>query len=205
MLICFEQCIRVVFISFKIRTGCVMALIGYARVSTLGQDLDYQLDRLRSVGCEKIFSSKHSGKADANKKQLSELLSYVREGDTVIVTKLDRLGRSLSQVLGTIELLAGKGIYLKAIDQNLDTSDDSPIAKAMVQLLGMFSELERNFIVTRTQEGKVASGNYGGRPFKLTVEQREQIVKEFRAGKSKSQLANIYGVSRATILRIVEK
>ena len=193
-----------VFISFKIRTGCVMALIGYARVSTLGQDLDYQLDRLRSVGCEKIFSSKHSGKADANKKQLSELLSYVREGDTVIVTKLDRLGRSLSQVLGTIELLAGKGIYLKAIDQNLDTSDDSPIAKAMVQLLGMFSELERNFIVTRTQEGKVTSGNYGGRPFKLTVEQREQIVKEFRAGKSKSQLANIYDVSRATILRIVE-
>lgn len=205
MLICFEQCIRVVFISFKIRTGCVMALIGYARVSTVGQDLDYQLDRLRSVGCEKIFSSKHSGKADENKKQLSELLSYVREGDTVIVTKLDRLGRSLSQVLGTIELLAGKGIYLKAIDQNLDTSDDSPIAKAMVQLLGMFSELERNFIVTRTKEGKIASGNYGGRPFKLTVEQREKIVKEFRAGKSKSQLANSYGISRATVLRIVGK
>ena len=107
--------------------------------------------------------------------------------------------------MNTIEVLASKGVFLRAVDQNLDTSDDSPIAKAMVQLLGMFSELERNFIVTRTQEGRIASGNYGGRPFKLTVEQREQIVKEFRAGKSKSQLANSYGVSRATILRIVEK
>ncbi|WP_027874180.1 recombinase family protein [Spongiibacter marinus] len=181
-----------------------MALIGYARVSTVGQDLDYQLDRLRSVGCEKIFSSKHSGKADANKKQLSELLSYVREGDTVIVTKLDRLGRSLSQVLGTIELLAGKGIYLKAIDQNLDTSDDSPIAKAMVQLLGMFSELERNFIITRTQEGKAASGNYGGRPTKLDKTSREEVVTKFSAGLSKSQLAKEYGVSRATIMRIIK-
>ena len=182
-----------------------MALVGYARVSVVGQDLDYQRDRLKSVGCVKIFASKNLGKAEANEERLGELLGYVREGDTVIVTKLDRLGRSLSQVLSTIELLTAKGIFLKAIDQNIDTSDDSPIARAMVQLLEMFSELERNFIVTRTQEGKAASGNYGGRPPKLSASDKKKVVKEFAGGASKSALAQKYGVSRATIIRILRR
>lgn len=182
-----------------------MSLIGYARVSSVGQDLEYQVARLQEFGCERIFASKHSGKAEANKAKLDELINYVRDGDVVVVTKLDRLGRSLSQVLNTIEVLASKGVFLRAVDQNLDTSDDSPIAKAMVQLLGMFSELERNFIVTRTQEGKIASGNFGGRPPKLSQKQALGVIEEFKMGVSKSELARKYGISRATVKRIVER
>jgi DNA invertase Pin-like site-specific DNA recombinase len=109
-----------------------MALIGYARVSTVGQDLAVQMERLTKEGCSKIFASKHSGKSGTNKEKLAELLDYVREADTVVITKLDRLGRSLTQVLNTIELLKQKGVCLRALDQNLDTSDDAPLSQAMV-------------------------------------------------------------------------
>ena len=81
-----------------------MALIGFARVSTQQQDLSEQIQALKEYGCKKIFSGKHSGKAEKNKAQLDELLDYVREGDVVAVTKLDRLGRSLAQCLNTLEL-----------------------------------------------------------------------------------------------------
>ena len=178
-----------------------MALIGYARVSTVGQDLTVQMERLTETGCSKIFASKHSGKSDANKEQLSDLLDYVREGDTVVITKLDRLGRSLSQVLDTIELLKQNGVCLKALDQNLDTSDDAPLSQAMVQLLGMFAELERNFIVMRTQEGKVASGRFGGRPSKLTTSDRDAIHQLHSQGISKSEIARRHRTSRQTVIR----
>lgn len=181
-----------------------MALVGFARVSSVTQDLGTQLKKLEDYGCKKenIFSGKHSGKADTNKKALDELLAYVRTGDTVVVTKIDRFGRSLSQVLTTIDELTERGIKLVAIEQNIDTSDNDPMSKAMVQLLGMFAEMERSFIVTRTQEGKKASGNFGGRKPKLTEEQRAEIKKKLKAGVSKVKLAKEYGVSRSTILNI---
>lgn len=181
-----------------------MALIGFARVSTLAQELDSQITALNQVGCKKIFQGKHSGKADTNKQALNQLLDYVREGDTVVVTKLDRLGRSLSQVLTTLDSLSEKGVSFRALDQNIDTSkNDDPMAKAMIQLLGMFAELERNFIVTRTQEGKKASGNYGGRPMKLSDREQAEIKKLFASGASKSELSRRFSVSRMTIQRIV--
>ncbi|TFH72493.1 recombinase family protein [Gammaproteobacteria bacterium LSUCC0112] len=181
-----------------------MALIGYARVSTVGQDLTVQMERLTAAGCSKIFASKHSGKSDANKEQLSELLGYVREGDTVVITKLDRLGRSLSQVLNTIELLKQKGVCLRALDQNLDTSDDAPLSQAMVQLLGMFAELERNFIVMRTQEGKIATGRFGGRPSILTDSDRAEIRRQHQLDVTKSALARRFKTSRQTIIRALK-
>ncbi|OBT02696.1 resolvase [Vibrio cyclitrophicus] len=179
-----------------------MALIGFARVSTQQQDLTAQIKKLEASGCSKIFKGKHSGKADTNKEALGQLLEYVREGDTVVVTKIDRLGRSLSQVLNTLDYLEQRGIKLLAIDQAVDTSKDDPMSKAMVQLLGMFAEMERNFIVSRTSEGKALSGNYGGRPFKLTEEQRREIKIKLTGGTSKVKLSKEYGVSRATILNI---
>jgi|GEM_PF-2103281 len=89
-----------------------MALIGFARVSTQQQDLSEQIQALKEYGCKKIFSGKHSGKAEKNKAQLDELLDYVREGDVVAVTKLDRLGRSLAQCLNTLELFKNKNIFI---------------------------------------------------------------------------------------------
>jgi DNA invertase Pin-like site-specific DNA recombinase len=180
----------------------IMSLIGFARVSTKQQDLTIQLEKLASYGCTKIFQGKHSGKADSNKQALEELLNYAREGDTVVVTKLDRLGRSLSQVLNTIDSFNSGGVKLVAIDQPIDTSSNDPMSKAMVQLLGMFAEMERNFIVSRTSEGKAQSGNYGGRKPKLTEEQRLEVKAKLSQGISKVALSKEYNVSRATILNI---
>lgn len=179
-----------------------MSLIGFARVSSVSQDLTDQLNKLGNYGCEKIFNSKHSAKAEANKQALDELLDYVRTGDTVVVTKIDRFGRSLSQVLSTIELLSAKGVNLIAIDQHIDTNNNDPMSKAMVQLLGMFAEMERNFIVSRTTEGKVSSGNYGGRKPKLTPDEKQKIKIQLKNGVSKMKLSKMYNVSRATILNI---
>lgn len=176
--------------------------IGYARVSTAEQDLEVQHEKLREAGCKRIFGGKHSGRADTNKDALAELLSYVRDGDTVVVTKLDRLGRSLSQVLNALDELTSMGVRFKALDQNIDTANNDPMSKAMVQLLGMFAEMERNFIVSRTTEGKRASGNYGGRPSKLSEEQREEIKKALKEGVPKTMLSKDYGVSRGTIRNI---
>lgn len=179
-----------------------MSLIGFARVSTKQQDLSSQIKKLEDAGCEKIFKGKHSGKADTNKEALAELVAYVRQGDTVVVTKIDRFGRSLSQVLVTLEMLKSQGVTLICTDQPVDTSQDDPMSNAMTQLLGLFAEMERNFIITRTQEGKVESGNFGGRPKKLTNEQRQEVKLKLRNGFSKLSLSKEFNVSRATILNI---
>ena len=178
-----------------------MSKIGFARVSTKEQELEGQIAKLKDAGCERIEQGKHSGKADENRAALERLLDYVREGDTVVVTKLDRLGRSLSQVLNVIDTLTERNINLIALDQNIDTSNSDPMSRAMVQLLGMFAEMERNFIVSRTQEGKERTGNYGGRKPALTEEDKAAIRKQKAEGVSQNKLSGQYGVSRATIAR----
>tara|TARA_R110001583_G_scaffold192302_1_gene358631 strand:+ start:251 stop:817 length:567 start_codon:yes stop_codon:yes gene_type:complete len=182
-----------------------MASIGFARVSTQQQDLTSQLTALDAYGCSKVFQGKHSGKADTNKQALEDLIDYVRSGDVVVVTKMDRLGRSLSQVLSTLDRLKTKGVTLVAIDQGIDTTRDDPMSKAMVQLLGMFAEMERNFIVSRTTEGKNASGNFGGRKPKLTKAQINEVRNKLTQGISKVLLSKEYGVSRSTILNVSRK
>ena len=130
-----------------------MALIGFARVSTQAQDLSIQMEALKAQGCVKIFQGKHSGKADTNKEALEELLEYVRSGDVVVVTKMDRLGRSLSQVLIVLDVLESKGVTLKAIDQGIDTAKGDPLSKAMVQ-----AGTEHSFIIPRQA---VSGGHFG--------------------------------------------
>lgn len=185
-----------------------MAKIGYARVSTLKQDLNEQISELEKFGCKKIFSGKHSGKAEKNKEQLNELLNYIREGDTLVVTKLDRLGRSLSQCLKMLDFLLENKIGLIALNQSIDTTKrKDPMAMAMIHLLGLFAELERNFIVERTQGGKLAkveSGDLkaiGGRPKKLSEKIEERLVKDIKKKLSINELSKKYEVSRATISR----
>lgn len=185
-----------------------MAKVGYARVSTLQQNLNEQISTLEKFGCEKIFSGKHSGKAHRNENQLNELLNYIREGDIVVVTKLDRLGRSLSQCLKFLDLLLERKIGFIAIEQAIDTTKrKDPLTMALIHLLGLFAELERNFIVERTQSGKQAkieSGNLaaiGGRPKKLSTKSEEKLLKDIQKGYSINELAKRYNVSRATISR----
>ncbi len=181
-----------------------MALIGYARVSTNAQDLTTQVEQLKSAGCKKIFEGKNSGKKESNAARLKELLSYVREGDTVMVTKLDRFGRSLVQVLSVLDELKGRKIDFKTLDGIIDTTKrNDPISIAMIQLLGLFSELERNFIVVRTQEGKLAKGKaaIGGRPQKLTGEALAKFKQDVLAKKSLSKLSQKYDISISTAAR----
>ena len=189
-----------------------MAKIGYARVSTLKQDLGEQITELEKFGCKKIFSGKHSGKAEKNEEQLNELLNYIREGDTVVVTKLDRLGRSLSQCLKVLDILLEKDIGFIALNQSIDTTKrKDPMAMAMIHLLGLFAELERNFIVERTQGGKLAkveSGDLkaiGGRPKKLSEKMEERLAKDIKKKLSINELSKKYEVSRATISRYKKK
>lgn len=197
-----------------------MAKIGYARVSTIKQDLSEQITALKKFGCEKIFSGKFSGKGEdedletiltrvkQNKLQLDKMLNYVREGDIVVVTKIDRLGRSLIQCLKTLDYFKQNKIGFVALDQGIDTTKrKDPMAMAMIHLLGLFAELERNFIVERTQGGKLAkveSGDLkaiGGRPKKLSEKAEEKLVKDILKGGSINELAKKYEVSRATISR----
>ncbi len=182
-----------------------MSLVGWARVSTQDQSLEQQVERLEELQCVKIFASKHSGKAESNEAELDKLIDYVREGDTVVVTKLDRLGRSLSQVLQVVDKLTAKGAKLKALDQPIDTSNDDPMGKAMMQLLGMFAEMERNMIVERTMAGRVNSGNWGGRPTKYTDKQEKEMIQKMKDGVSDKKIATEYELSRATVGRIRQR
>ena len=201
-----------------------MAKIGYARVSTTKQDLSEQIAALKKFGCEKIFSGKFSGKdqdedletiltrVKQNKVQLDKMLNYVREGDIVVVTKIDRLGRSLIQCLKTLDYFKQNKIGFVALDQGIDTTKrKDPMAMAMIHLLGLFAELERNFIVERTQGGKLAkveSGDLkaiGGRPKKLSEKIEERLVKDIKKKLSINELSKKYGVSRATISRYKKK
>ena len=199
-----------------------MAKIGYARVSTTKQDLSEQITALKKFGCEKIFSGKFSGKDEdletiltrvkQNKVQLDKMLNYVREGDIVVVTKIDRLGRSLIQCLKTLDYFKQNKIGFVALDQGIDTTKrKDPMAMAMIHLLGLFAELERNFIVERTQGGKLAkieSGDLkaiGGRPKKLSEKMEERLAKDIKKKLSINELSKKYEVSRATISRYKKK
>lgn len=189
-----------------------MAKIGYARVSTLRQDLTEQEEKLRAFGCEKIFASKHSGNARDNKGQLDKLLDYIREGDVVVVTKFDRLGRSLSQCLNLLERFKRKGIGFIALDQNIDTTKhNDPLSQAMIHLLGVFAELERSFIVERTQGSKrerIRAGDLsviGGRPRTLSKDQFKQFEYDLKHKKEKNltneKIAAKYKISMSTFYR----
>jgi|TARA_B100000929_G_scaffold185651_1_gene147013 DNA invertase Pin-like site-specific DNA recombinase len=185
-----------------------MSFIGYARVSTRDQDLTNQIDALKAAGCEEVFHGKQSGASTENEEKLAEMVRYIRKGDVVVVTKLDRLGRSLKSILSVIDEIHAKQATLKSLDGSVDTSNDSPFAKAQIALLGTFAQLERDLIVSRTSEGRkraMKEGRKFGRPPALSNEQKKKVKEKYQAGKSKNKLSKEYGVSRATIARVVGK
>ena len=181
-----------------------MALIGFVRVSTLGQSYEEQIKQLEDVGCFKIFTGKHSGTKNKNKERLDELLNFAREGDIIVITKLDRLGRSTSQILNLYEELESRGIGLKSLDGVIDTEKrNDPIDKIKFVLIAAFAEMERNLIKERTMEGRLAKGDAGkgGRPKKLSAKQEENLLADISKNYSINKLSKKYEVSRATISR----
>lgn len=180
-------------------------LIGYARVSTREQDLKTQREELDKAGCEKVMYGKQSGASKENDQKLAELVEYVRHGDVVVVTKLDRLGRSLKMILQTLEDIHGKGAKLKTLDGVVDTSKDDPFSQAMVSLIGTFAELERNLIVSRTTEGREAAKRDGvkfGRKQNLSEDDQQQVMNKLKANQSVRSIAADMGITRQMVYRI---
>lgn len=138
-----------------------MALIGFARVSTVGQELDNQIAALEKEGCDRIFHGKQSGVSVENEQKLKELVDYIRDGDVVVVTKLDRLGRSLKSILEVIQQITDKGSTFRTLDGAVNTTNDSPFARAQLSLIGTFAQLERDLIAQRTTEGREAAKTRG--------------------------------------------
>src|SRR5687768_956118 len=147
-----------------------MTRIGYARVSTADQNLDAQLDMLKAAGCEKIFTDKISGKL-AKRPDLDKALDYLRSGDTLVITKLDRLGRSLPNLLQISAALRERGIDLVVITQGIDTSTIG--GRLYFNILASIGEFQRELIVENTKEGLEAArarGRKGGRKPVMTAE-----------------------------------
>lgn len=143
-------------------------LVGYARVSTQDQDVSLQLDALHGAGCEKVFTEKASG-AQRERPRLQEALAYMREGDTLVVWKLDRLARSLRQLIETVEELGGRGIGLKSLTESIDTTTTG--GRLIFHIFAALAEFERGVIRERTKAGLEAArarGRTGGRPPSLS-------------------------------------
>ncbi len=179
--------------------------IGYARVSSNNQDLELQKQALLKAGCKKIYSEAISGK-DNNRKELNLMIDALRAEDIVVVYKIDRIARSLKGLIEIIEILNNKKVDLISLDSGDKVDTTSPIGKAFFQIAGVFAELERGMINSRTKAGIVkarADGVKFGRTFgsknKTTPEKIEKIKIFLQAGKSYDWITNELSVSKQTI------
>src|SRR3989338_6596052 len=171
--------------------------IGYARVSTADQHLRMQEDALKSAGCEEIYSDVISG-VKSQRPGLEKALSFVREGDTIVVWKLDRLGRSIQNLIKTITLLIEKKIGFKSLQENIDTSTSG--GKLIFHIFSALAEFERDLIQERTQAGLKAArvrGKMGGRPPLLDTRQINRMIEMYDEQKNTvAEICKIYNISR---------
>lgn len=180
-----------------------METVGYSRVSSISQALDVQLDKLARAGCTKVFKEKRSGRQAENRPELQAALEYVREGDVLVVSRLDRVARSVLDLAKIAELLKRKGVSLRVLDQGLDTSTSE--GKLMFNLLGAFAEFEADIRQERQADGIALAKRKGvkfGRKKALTETQEERIRK-MRTEESFSieQLAERFSISRSSVYR----
>jgi DNA invertase Pin-like site-specific DNA recombinase len=179
-------------------------LIGYARVSTHEQTLHLQQDALTKAGCNRTFTDTASG-AKVERKGLDEALGYVRKGDTLVVWRLDRLGRSLPHLIVTMTDLEGRGIGFKSLTENIDTTTSG--GKLIFHIFGALAEFERNLIRERTQAGLTAArtrGRTGGRPKALTAKQRSIALDLYEKRHSIAEICRTFKISKATLYRYIK-
>jgi DNA invertase Pin-like site-specific DNA recombinase len=178
--------------------------LGYARVSTNGQDLSAQVGDLRAVGCTKIYREKISG-AQSDRPELRKLLRSIEQGDVLIVTRLDRLARSTRDLLNVLDEIAKRDAGFRSLnDAWADTT--TPHGRLIVTVLGGLAEFERELIRARTGEGRKRAMERGvkfGRPPKLTHHQRREAIARLAAGETQSDIARTYNVNATTIGRLV--
>jgi DNA invertase Pin-like site-specific DNA recombinase len=186
--------------------------IGYGRVSTQEQHPEAQQDALLTAGCDKVFIDRASGKL-ASRPELDKALAALREGDSLVITKLDRLGRSLKNLIELSEELKARGVALVVLDQGIDTA--TPIGRMFYQILGAVAEFERELIVERTKDGLQAArarGRVGGRkkalrPRQATLAQEmyDELGEDGKRKYTVQEIADEVGVSRPTVYRYLEK
>lgn len=177
--------------------------VGYARVSTQRQSLDQQHDALSVAGVTRVFTDKMSGARD-DRTGLAEMLAYVRPGDVVVVVALDRLGRSLSGIIRTIETLTERGIVLRSLRESIDTS--TSVGRMLVGIFGSLAEYERSLIAERSEvarEAARARGKQTGRPRALSTDQAALARRMRDAGESVETIRTALGVGRSTLYRLL--
>jgi DNA invertase Pin-like site-specific DNA recombinase len=179
-----------------------MAKIGYARVSTEEQNLDPQTDQLTAAGCDRVFADKASGKL-ASRPEFDQALDYMRAGDVLVVTKLDRVGRSVGHLVSLMERLDDAGVGLQVLQQAIDTT--TPGGRLVFHIFAALAEFERELIRERTLDGLAAArarGRRGGRPSALSERQETLALQMYDSGEHSLQaIADTVGSSRATIYR----
>jgi DNA invertase Pin-like site-specific DNA recombinase len=180
-----------------------MTIIGYARVSTEDQSLDIQEAALKAAGCDVVRSEKRSGTTTTGRAELQTVLDFLRKGDVLVVTRIDRLARSIGDLQDIVRSVKAKGASLKATEQPIDTS--TAAGKAFLDMLGVFAEFETNLRKERQMEGiakaKLA-GVYKGRPVSIDVPQVRQLKS---SGMGASAIAKSLGIGRASVYRTLGK
>ena len=177
-------------------------IVGYARVSTGSQSLAIQFASLEQYGCEKIYSEKVSG-ASKQRPEFERAIDFVRDGDLLVCTRLDRLARSMPDLLNIAQLLEKKSVQLVVLEQAIDTTTVS--GKLLFNIIGAIGEFERDLIMERTAEGRAiakANGVRFGRKPKLTEEEEEQLKAEFPTSVDKVKVAEKFGISKSSAYRI---
>jgi DNA invertase Pin-like site-specific DNA recombinase len=182
-------------------------LIGYARVSKIDQqDTRPQVKALKEAGCKRIFEENASG-GRWDRPQLHKALEQLRESDVLVVWKLDRLSRSLKDMLIILEKITEAGAGFRSLTEHIDTT--TPAGRMMLQMLGSFAEFERSMVRERTRMGLQAArerGRVGGRRPKLTAHQRTEAIKMVNSGaKSAAEVARLFRVHRSTISRLMDQ
>jgi DNA invertase Pin-like site-specific DNA recombinase len=183
-----------------------MSSIGYARVSTTDQNSSSQEDSLKAAGCVKVFIDTYTG-TKMSRPEFDRAIDFLREGDTLVVTRLDRLGRSTKDLLSISEALDKRNIALKVLEQNIDTS--SAEGRLFFTIVSAFAEFEHSLIVSRTKDGLAAArarGRLGGRKSKLNSEQLKEVLRMYQDGdKTVLEIANLFSTSRQTIYRAIRQ
>jgi DNA invertase Pin-like site-specific DNA recombinase len=181
--------------------------IGYARVSTGLQNLNLQEDRLNQYGCEKIFSDHISG-AKSKRPGLDRAIEFARSGDTIVVWRLDRLGRNMADLITLVNELNNRGVSFHSLEENITMDKSSSTGQLLFHLFAAFAEFERNLILERSSAGRIAArarGRYGGRPEKLNKRDLTLLKTLYVNGTPIKTIAEQWKVSRTTIYRYLNK